>query len=93
MKPITAAPIWMAFITLTACGLTTDSGSSSTGEEAAIQAVLIEAYVEGIFVNRDLAAVQRGFHPDFVMTVYDDGQAIVAPLQMWVDRRLVFQKS
>lgn len=56
------------------------------GEEAAVRQVLIDAYVHGLHVNRDITAVTSGFHPDFIMHVYDDGQLIQAPLAMWLER-------
>ncbi len=85
MKPNVRVLVWLPFLTLVACGPASERGVTSDSEDAAIRTVLVEAYVEGIHVNRDLAAVQSGFHPDFVMTVYDEGEVIVAPLQMWLD--------
>ena len=55
-------------------------------DQAAVRQVLVDAYVQGLHVNRDLAAVERGFHTDFVMHVYDDGHLIQAPLAMWLER-------
>ena len=60
--------------------------AQDANDEAAVRQVLVDAYVEGLHVNRDLAAVQSGFHPDFVMHVYDDGHLIQAPLAMWLER-------
>ena len=85
MKPSVRVPVWFVVLMLVGCGPASEPEVTSTGEEAAIQAVLVEAYVQGIHVNRDVAAVRGGFHPDFVMTVYDEGQVIQAPLQMWLD--------
>ncbi|HUE89138.1 MAG TPA: nuclear transport factor 2 family protein [Vicinamibacterales bacterium] len=58
----------------------------STADEQAIRTVVSKAYVSGVFIARDETAVRSGFHPDFVLTVYDDGKVIVAPLDMWLDR-------
>jgi hypothetical protein len=55
-------------------------------DESAIRQVIESAYVNGVFVTRDEAAVRAGFHPDFVMAVNDDGQLIVASLDMWLER-------
>ena len=60
--------------------------AQDANDEAAVRQVLVDVYVEGLHVNRDLAAVQSGFHPDFVMHVYDDGHLIQAPLAMWLER-------
>ncbi len=55
-------------------------------DEVAVRELLVETYVEGIHVHRDPEAVRRGFHPDFIMHVYQDGQVIQAPLEMWLER-------
>ncbi len=55
-------------------------------DQDAVRKVLVDAYVQGLHVHRDSAAVKRGFHPDFVMHVYADGRLIQAPLAMWLDR-------
>ena len=60
--------------------------AQSTNDENSISEMLIKAYVEGIYVNRDRDAVMTGFHPDFVLHVYDDGNLIQAPLEMWLGR-------
>ena len=56
------------------------------GDVANIEALLVESYVEGIYKSRDEEAVRKGFHPDFVMHVLDDGHLIQAPLDMWLER-------
>jgi len=55
-------------------------------DEADIRKLLLESYVDGIYVNRDEAAVRSGFHADFVLHVLADGQLIQAPLDMWLAR-------
>ena len=52
----------------------------------AIRAVIESAYVEGVFIDRNPAAVRAGFHPAFVLSVYDADTIIVASLDMWLDR-------
>lgn len=54
--------------------------------EAAIQEVLETAYVQGLHVLRDEAAVRNGFHPDFMMSVNDGEGVILVPLDMWLER-------
>ncbi len=60
--------------------------AQSTDDEGAIREMLVEAYVEGIYVNRDHEAVIKGFHPDFILHVYDGGNLIQAPLELWLGR-------
>ncbi len=55
-------------------------------EKLAIKNVLIESYVEGIYVKRDSMAVKKGFHPDFLMHVYHNGRLIKAGLGTWLAR-------
>ena len=55
-------------------------------DEVAVRELLVETYVEGLLINRDSESVRRGFHPDFLMHVYHDGQVIQASLEMWLER-------
>lgn len=55
------------------------------GERAAIEEVLVSAYVEGIHRQGDEAAVRAGFHPEFVMAVYDEGAILPVDLEMWIE--------
>ena len=55
-------------------------------DDRAIRQVIEDAYVSGIFINRDESAVRGGFHPDFVMAVNDDGKLVVVTLDMWLQR-------
>ncbi len=59
---------------------------AAASDQEAIKDVVNKAYVEGIHVQRDLAAVRAGFHPDFVMHVLSDKQLIKAPLDLWLER-------
>ena len=55
-------------------------------DQAAIRELIAEHYVKAVFVSREEAAVRRAFHPSFHLFVLDDGEIIIAPLQMWLDR-------
>lgn len=55
-------------------------------DEEAIKNLVVQAYVNGVFRDRDSLAVQAGFHPDFVMSVQTDEGVIVATLDMWLQR-------
>ena len=55
-------------------------------DEQAIKDVVVTAYVNGVFNDRDAAAVRVGFHPDFVMSVHAENGLIVATLDMWLER-------
>lgn len=75
--------IFVLFMLLSAC---TTEPAANNPEVAEIKSVLESAYVLGIHTNRDSVAVRAGFHPDFVMHVYDDGQIINVTLDMWLER-------
>ena len=55
-------------------------------EKNAVKKVLVDSYVKGIHINRDIKLVQEGFHPDFIMHVLDNNQIIKASLDMWLGR-------
>lgn len=54
-------------------------------DAAAIRMILVDSYVEGLHVYNNEAAVRRGFHPGFVMHVFDEGQIIQVSLEMWLE--------
>ena len=69
-----------------ACGQQAgDAEEPPTEAEAAVRQVLLDAYVSGLFVDRDVDAVRKGIHPEFMMMVYDDGELLQVPLQLWLD--------
>ena len=59
---------------------------TDTTDTAAVRQVLLDAYVSGVHVERDTAAVRAGFHPDFVMLVDDAGRLLSISLDDWLDR-------
>ncbi len=54
-------------------------------EVEAIRAVIESAYVEGVHINRDADAMEKGFHPVFKMLVMRDGEIRVVPIEEWVN--------
>ena len=55
-------------------------------EQEAIKQVIETAYVKGIHIDRDPAAIRGGFHPDFTMLVFKDNQMIKVTLDDWIAR-------
>ena len=51
-----------------------------------IRAVIQSAYVQGVHVKLDPAAMRKGFHPDFRMLVLKDGKMTAVPLEEWITR-------
>ncbi|UCE59638.1 MAG: nuclear transport factor 2 family protein [Phycisphaerales bacterium] len=52
----------------------------------AIQAVIEEAYVQGIHEMQDADLARRGFHESFQMHVLKDGHVMQVKLADWLDR-------
>ena len=75
----------VAAVAILGSGFNSDKTNVSTDEEE-IQAVITSAYIEGVHLNRDTEAIRAGFHPEFVMTILDDGGVINATLDQWVER-------
>lgn len=64
------------------------NGAAAQAPEAdasAIREVIENAYVRGVFVDEDPAAVRAGFHPSFILSVHDADSVIVVPLERWLD--------
>ena len=55
-------------------------------DENAINRLMIESYVEAVYVNRDENAVRRGFHPDFVLHVKNGDLITKESLTQWLQR-------
>lgn len=69
--------------------------SAETGDdESAVRDVLVEGYINGVFIARDAAVVKASFDANFVMHRITDGSIATATLDEWLDRlRLDGQKS
>jgi Putative lumazine-binding len=53
-------------------------------EEAAIKALVLAAYVDGLQNLGDLEKTKAGFHPDFVLLGLRDGALTRLPIAEWV---------
>ena len=81
--------IFVAAFTLmvAACGYYNDSSTNSvpkTADSQSIQEVIEKAYVNGIYIDRDPAAIRAGFHPGFNMLYIDDGEMHAYPIEDWI---------
>jgi len=74
-----------ACVILTIAGLATPI-RAQTADELAVRRVIEEAYVAGVFVARDPAAVRRGFHPRFTLSVRQGDSLLVVSLDAWLAR-------
>jgi hypothetical protein len=59
---------------------------NAASDRAQVEAVVREAYVQGVHANPDPEAMRRGFHPDFRMLVLREGQLRGVTLDEWAAR-------
>ena len=76
----------VVLMTLLGLGPMTVQDSIGTEETAAVKEVIVNAYVRGVFIERDKKLVKNGFHPEFTMQVLNDEEIITASLDMWLER-------
>lgn len=53
-------------------------------EKTAIQEVVTEGYIEPVFVNGDIEAIKKGFHPEFNMLILRENSLVKYPLEEWI---------
>ncbi len=53
-------------------------------EKDEIKKVITESYVNGIHINPDIDAVNKGFHPGFTMLILNNNQLNKFPLYNWL---------
>lgn len=71
---------------ITAVALPAWANDDAAKEKQAIQKVIETAYVKGIHIDRDAAAIRSGFHPDFTMLILRDNQISKVALEDWITR-------
>jgi hypothetical protein len=62
------------------------SAPSAAADKDDVIKVVTDAYVNGVHVKPDAAAMRRGFHPDFRMLVLTDGRMSAVTLDEWAGR-------
>lgn len=55
-------------------------------EEEAVKKVVQEAYIDAMQNLGDLKKARQGFHPDFEMLLFRDGQMSKLPIGTWIER-------
>ena len=55
-------------------------------DEHAIARLIVDSYVNGVYVHRDEQAVLQGFHPDFVLHVNRGNRITTESLTQWLQR-------
>lgn len=67
-------------------GLFAGEKKCSDPEMKAVAKVIEAAYVKGIHIDRDIDAIEKGFHPEFNMLVQKDDKLIAVPISKWIEK-------
>jgi hypothetical protein len=62
------------------------SMTASPADEAAIRKVIQEAYIDGLQNLGDIQKIRDGFHPDFEMLLFRNGQMSKMDIHSWIER-------
>lgn len=73
-------------ILLVASGLFSGDKKCSDPEKKAVMKVIEAAYVKGIHIERDIAAIKKGFHPEFNMLVQKEDKLVAVPISKWIEK-------
>jgi len=57
-----------------------------SAENENVKEVIVEAYVNGIFLNGDYKLVKKGWHPDCDIVTFENDKLNKLPAKYWVDR-------
>lgn len=61
------------------------ANADESADRAAIEALLNDNYLRGIYTVQDADLVRAGFHPEFRLTVVDGGVVLYVPLEGWIE--------
>ncbi len=50
-----------------------------------IKKVVIEAYIEGVYIERNIEAMEKGFHPAFNMIIMNENDIKTLPIKKWIE--------
>jgi hypothetical protein len=74
--------IWM--LTVAVLMIASIALAGTNDDVAMVKQTITKAYVEGIHMNRDIAAIRKGFHPDFTMFAVKDGKVTKTSIDTWI---------
>ncbi len=61
------------------------SQSHAGEEESAVRETIVNAYVKGIHIDRDIPAIRKGFHPSFTMFIRDGEKVKTLSIDKWCE--------
>ena len=59
--------------------------SAGEDEAEAVRKAIIDGYVKAVHIERDVPAMEKGFHPDFVMFIKKEGEIRHFTLPAWIE--------
>jgi hypothetical protein len=65
---------------------TKNNSSENTVEIENVKKTVIEAYVEGIFLQGNAKLLKKGWHPDCDIVIFENGGITKLPAKYWIDR-------
>jgi len=66
--------------------MTAKSSFEDTTEIENIKKTVVEAYVEGIFLQGNAKLLKKGWHPECDIVIFENGGLTKLPAKYWVDR-------
>ncbi len=72
------------FLTVAVLMVASIALAETNDDVAMVKQTIKLAYVEGIHINRDIAAIKKGFHEDFAMVMLRDGKISKMTIQEWI---------
>ena len=76
--------IFLTILTVLLISAGSFSRSHAGDEEAAVKETIVNAYVKGIHIDRDIPAIEKGFHPSFTMFIRKGDEVRTLSIAEWV---------
>ena len=65
---------------------TTNNSFEDTVEIENVKKTVVEAYVEGIFLQGNAKLLKKGWHPECDIVIFENGGITKLPAKYWIDR-------
>lgn len=65
---------------------TTKNSSEDTEEIESVKKTVVEAYVEGIFLQGNAKLLKKGWHSECDIVIFENGELKKLPAKNWIDR-------
>ena len=64
----------------------TKNSFEDTEEIESVKKTVVEAYVEGIFLQGNAKLLKKGWHPECDIVIFENGELKKLPAKYWIDR-------